>query len=558
MAENSYAQLIDDFEKGINVLKGETLTEYIKRMGGVDYESKADGGAIGIEVLFGPKRKNFKKGGKGRQDRMGGTMEQTAAELREAAPDQFAGGMNISHGGGNGGTGGNNNLVDTNPNKIKDAVNRGILNLGIKKLGISKYINPALAIKGVYDYFQNPEIEEEDMILSGNKDGGRIGFKSGELVEGEVVEEKSEGNNILMEIAKVLFRLTPPGSFLFAADRAMDMYQKLDDEDKQKVQDIGKSALKFAGLPGLAVSGGMSAKSLYDKFKGNEMAQGGRVGLENGGTSNWWDGLTGEAKGIYDSMTAYGASDAEIQAKLQAQNLWNPDGTTTDTEQVTGIINQNIGGGDGDYQGGGKFGNLDLSDTKTFTKDVWSDTAGPPGQFDWTPTEVTGYMNPKTGQYQTFEGKNINHAGINFKPGLIAIAEALGFGDKIDVDEYGGIRPGSIKGTFTDGFTNPFGSLFQKQATIDQINAMNLKAIKDMEAKKAEEEAAKRAATEKRIISGGPNIQGDDGGNRFTTSSGDTYAAGDYTAVKGSLADPREKIDYYRDGGVASMFTRRR
>ena len=52
MAENSYAQLIDDFEKGINVLKGETLTEYIKRMGGVDYESKADGGAIGIEVLF--------------------------------------------------------------------------------------------------------------------------------------------------------------------------------------------------------------------------------------------------------------------------------------------------------------------------------------------------------------------------------------------------------------------------------------------------------------------------------------------------------------------------
>jgi hypothetical protein len=132
MADNSYAQLIDDFEKGINVLKGESLTDYIKRMGGVDYESKADGGAIGIEVLF--KKKN-----------------------------------------------------------------------------------------------------------------------------------------------------------------------------------------------------------------------GGRVGLENGGTSNWWDGLTGEAKGIYDSMTAYGASDAEIQSKLQAQNLWSPDGSGGGgggTEQVTGIINQNIGGDD--------------------------------------------------------------------------------------------------------------------------------------------------------------------------------------------------------------------
>ena len=290
----------------------------------------------------------------------------------------------------------------------------------------------------------------------------------------------------------------------------------------------------------------------------DKMANGGRVNFQNGGSGNWWDGLTGEAKGIYDSMTAYGASDAEIQSKLQAQNLWSPDGTpdSGNTGQVTGIINQNIGGGDGGYQGGGKWGNLDLSQSKTFTKDVWSEIA--PGKYDWVETDVTGYMNPTLGNWQTFEGKNINHAGINFKPGLIAIAEALGFGDEIDVDEYGGIRPGSIKGTFTDGFTNPFSGLFQQKATIDQINAMNLKAIKDMEAKKAEEEAAKRAATEKRIISGGPNIQGDGGGNRFTTSSGDTYAAGDYTDVKGSLADPREKMDYYRDGGVASMFTRRR
>ena len=81
-------------------------------------------------------------------------------------------------------------------------------------------------------------------------------------------------------------------------------------------------------------------------------ADGGRVGFSNGGSGNWWDGLEGEAKGIYDSMTAYGASDAEIQSKLQAQNLWSPDGTpdSGNTGQVTGIINQNIGG-DGPYAG---------------------------------------------------------------------------------------------------------------------------------------------------------------------------------------------------------------
>ena len=45
-SENSYAQLIDDFENGIMVLEDETLSEYIKRMGGVDYNSKADGGLM--------------------------------------------------------------------------------------------------------------------------------------------------------------------------------------------------------------------------------------------------------------------------------------------------------------------------------------------------------------------------------------------------------------------------------------------------------------------------------------------------------------------------------
>ena len=79
-----------------------------------------------------------------------------------------------------------------------------------------------------------------------------------------------------------------------------------------------------------------------------------------------------------------------------------------------------------------------------------------------TPTEVTGYMNPKTGQYQTFEGKNINHLGLNVKPAIVGILEAIGLGDKFNLDEYGGIKPGSIKGTFTDGFTNPFSGLFQQ------------------------------------------------------------------------------------------------
>ena len=93
---------------------------------------------------------------------------------------------------------------------------------------------------------------------------------------GEVVKE-SKGDNMLVEIAKVIFKLVPPTSFMFAAKDAYDMYQNLENEDKQKVQDIGKKGLlRFAGVPGLAASAGMS---LMDKFKGKEMAEGGIMDL---------------------------------------------------------------------------------------------------------------------------------------------------------------------------------------------------------------------------------------------------------------------------------------
>jgi len=99
-------------------------------------------------------------------------------------------------------------------------------------------------------------------------------------------------------------------------------------------------------------------------------------------------------------------------------------------------------GGDGGYQGGGKWGNLDLSRSKTFTKDVWGEAFGP-GKEGWTSKEITGYYNPDLGQYQTLEGKNINHLGIE----VPTIAGALfdkGFGK--------GPQIGDIKGTFTDGW----------------------------------------------------------------------------------------------------------
>ena len=114
------------------------------------------------------------------------------------------------------------------------------------------------------------------------------------------------------------------------------------------------------------------------------------------------------------------------------------------------------GGGGGDMSGlGGRFGNLDLSKSKTFDKEVFSrDMIGmspieaakqglTTPTNSWQNKQVTGYMNPKTGQYQTFEGKNINHLGIEV-PSLI--------GALFDKDLGKGPQIGDIKGTFTEGW----------------------------------------------------------------------------------------------------------
>ena len=64
MTSEQYAQLLDDFELGADVGPDEDLTSYIERRRR-EFESKADGGSIGIEVLFTEKkpRKNFFMGG---------------------------------------------------------------------------------------------------------------------------------------------------------------------------------------------------------------------------------------------------------------------------------------------------------------------------------------------------------------------------------------------------------------------------------------------------------------------------------------------------------------
>ena len=110
--------------------------------------------------------------------------------------------------------------------------------------------------------------------------------------------------------------------------------------------------------------------------------------------------------------------------------------------------------GDGKLRGG-RFGDLDLDDFKTFDKEVYSIDMSAPGEkitASFKPEKVTGYKNVDTGNYQTFKGKNVNHLGIPIEP---MAAKVLGIDElsqqkkkELDLD----YKLGSTKGTFTDFF----------------------------------------------------------------------------------------------------------
>ena len=277
--------------------------------------------------------------------------------------------------------------------------------------------------------------------------------------------------------------------------------------------------------------------------------------------------LEGQALAIYNSMNAYGFSDQAIANALQEQGLYTPaDSGSTQPEQVTGIINQQIqtGGGRDDNQTGfGKFGNLDPTTERTFVKDVYTidknAAPGAPMTGSFKPTEVTGYKNVNTGIYQTLEGKNINHGGIQIKPAFAAVLEKLGVGP-IDETQFTGLpyREGYIAGTFTG--KNPLDFFKKQQATIADINAMNKKAYDDLQAKLAAEKAAKEAAIAAEMarynITSGSDFGGGTpggGGGNVTTKGGDVYGGAAY-----GYNEAAEKTDYYKDGGLATMFKPRR
>lgn len=165
-----------------------------------------------------------------------------------------------------------------------------------------------------------------------------------------------------------------------------------------------------------------------------------------------------------DISGIFASTPAQAMEETTEETVTQPVGLTP--EQLKLLYPQDPGSGDDPYRGGGLFGNLDLSRSKTFTKDVYDEELG-----DFIPTELTAYYNPTLGNYQTFEGKNINPMFSNtglptFGLGSIA-AKMFGFEPKT----VGGYVPGSIRGFYDTPRDLINRNKNEQQRTTQQITA---------------------------------------------------------------------------------------
>ena len=94
--------------------------------------------------------------------------------------------------------------------------------------------------------------------------------------------------------------------------------------------------------------------------------------------------------------------------------------------------------------GGGRFGDLDLSDKKTVTRNVYTKLA--PGRFDFVPTEIKAYKNLRTGAYQTKDGKNVDATFTDIPGGVLSMLSNV-----FDPRQIGAEYPlGKIQGAYTN------------------------------------------------------------------------------------------------------------
>ena len=553
---------------------------------------RADGGAIGIEVLFEEKkpRKDFNIGGRATTQDFAnalksvsaGTTYQQQAQAKEYARNEAANELRAAIQGGGidsflQGAGLSNYrsmFTDTRPGTNRQGAFTGTYNvrkeqllndLMNKKLQPTSYapkpkpktyrtVSPeAQALNMSQSTYEDiirsgadPKqyyMDYQNRIMAGNPNllkygqvigGPGMGIAGPGTAPGATPPTQAQMNQMMQN--------NPMGYMDFAdlvKTYSADPYKGLQEEIKDVVggRDTGyMSGQDYYDINVL----GLDGRGIAEKY-GLEYADGGRVGLFMGGPA-----LEGQALNIYNSMNSYGFTDQQIADALSAQGLYTPSGSSTPETTAPNIINQQLqtgGGGDNNFggQGIGAFGNLDPNTKQTMQVEVADGKGGVEIK------EVDTYLDAG-GMRKTLDNKNPVNAGIDVKPLAVGIFESL-FGKKTD-DEFD--PAGKIYGTFNNpnykdlSFFGKIKADYSRQKELKQLQK-EFELQEKLKAQIAEEQ--KQAAFNQAMSQGRSFYDQFGKGDAASTASREEAGSG--------FSDVSESGPF-KDGGLATMFTRKR
>ena len=544
MADYDYGQLLDDFELGVDVMPDEDLTAYIERRRR-EFESKADGGSIGIEVLFTDKMANG-----GRVPMVSGGALKTVG----------SGIMKLF--------GKGDDVVDLA--KQEEIFRSGDITTDFLEKVDDKVIKKFITTRdtkgpggyGMYDNFDDMPngLKAAELISRIKTADGGINYEAAELFIGK----KLKGDETVDELIKLVIK-----------------------------------------KPGLTDSPLKDFENYV--LKGENLADGGRVGLFMGG-----DPLTGQALSIYDSMKAYNFSDQEIANALSAQGLYTAGGTTDTPDTTIQPIGFQSGNGGG---GGGGITELDpLNRPKgtpfdlnslTKTKFGYNNTLGRTieGVKDFTGSMIDKFSGSKIGEGITsgatkfknmaftpmmalMQKRNpLNPNASNYNPNLqkqmdflegttgtrvFGTSDNLQFEDAamIGRDPNSGLAkygPGSVlsgqnvvSGFGTNDYEQQLANYISKMRNYKSLTNFQKEKLEQAKAEVAKEIARREQETADRARAANPGVYASADRQGFTDGKGGGFGSkstGTNDAFSNKSGRGRTG---YSEGGLATMFTRRR
>ena len=357
---------------------------------------------------------------------------------------------------------------------------------------------------------------------------------------------------------------------------------------------------------GKKLKGDESVDELISMVITEKKADGGRVGLFMGGPA-----LEGQALNIYNSMNAYGFDDQAIANALQEQGLYTPGGSTPDAPTTIQPVGFQGGGGGGD----GRVTELQETFTKDLSQDPRFDYLEPTAQankyrFDRSVEPRDGLMGlydktknffaenkffqpkvrgtlgtrianqpklPLPGAIAAYSMSPFNPDSRNFNPLLEGQLNFLELGDNLIGRDpgTGGLKYGSgsvlsgknvISGFGTNNYETALRNFISKMNANKRISTERKTArlaaaeaeLKALQEKQAQDMREREASTAARARAANPGVYARADALGFTDGKGGGFASKSTGTNENFSNKTGRGRTGYSDGGLATMFTRRR